>query len=150
MLRCHLLLKEQESASQLLVRMFENMAVNVDNHAETCRILIQEKAYGIARTYIDTGLNKYPKESRFHFLSSQMHNAEGNHYEAITALKTGLREHPDSIECLTELGSTYGLLKNWSQAVECYEKAQTLAPNDPDIQQRVKSALQAKYRAQGK
>lgn len=145
MLRCHLLLKEFETASQLLDRMFENMAITQEDHAAICTLLIQEKAYKMAKTYLDSGLKKYPKESRFHYLASQMHNAEGNHYEAVTALKTGLRENPDSIECLTELGATYGLLKNWSQAVESYEKAAQLCPDDPELQKRVQSALQAKY-----
>lgn len=149
MLRCHLLMKEFDTAGQMLERMFENMTVGMEEHAETCTILIREKAYDLAKKYINTGLNQYPKESRFHFLASQMHNAEGNHYEAVTALKTGLREHPDSIDCLTELGTTYGLLKNWSQAVEFYEKALQLSPANAELQQLVQTALQAKYRSQG-
>ncbi|MGI9212265.1 MAG: tetratricopeptide repeat protein [Methylococcaceae bacterium] len=150
LLRCHLLLKELDAATQLLDRMFSNMTIGLTEHAETCALLLQEKAYALARQYVESGLRKYPLESRFHLLSSQMHNAEGNHYEAITALKTGLREQPDSSECLIELGKTYGLVKNWSQAVEVFEKAQKLSPENAELPHLLQTALQAKYRAQAK
>lgn len=150
LLRCHLLLKEQSAANQLLDRMFSNMTIGMSEHAETCALLLQEKAYVQARQYVESGLKKYPLESRFHLLSSQMHNAEGNHYEAITALKTGLREQPDSSECLIELGKTYSLVKNWSQAVEVFEKAQMLNPENTELPHLLQTALQSKYRAQGK
>ncbi len=148
LLRCHLRLGETDAASQLVERLFANLTIGLDEHADTCAVLLDEKAGLLARPWVEAGLKKYPLASRFHLLASQMHNAEGNHYEAITALKTGLREQPDSVECLTELGKSYGLVKNWSQAIEVYEKALKLAPADAPLQHLLQTALRAKYRSQ--
>jgi|GEM_PF-2415122 len=147
LLRCHLIMKETDTAEQLLARLLSNLTIGMEEQARICEVLVEEKAYGLARPQVESGLQKYPLASRFHRLLAQVHNAEGNHYDAIAALKAGLREKPDDIACFTELGKTYGLLKNWSQAVEVHEKALQLSPQDATLQQNLKAALKAKYGA---
>jgi len=147
LLRCHLAMRELDSAEQLLERLFANLTIGQEGHVQVCVALLDEKAYTLARQQVESGLKKYPLVSHFHWLAAQVYNAEGHHYDAIAALKTGLREKPDDIECLTELGKSYGLIKNWSQAVEVYERALKLSPDDAALHNSLQSALQSKYKS---
>ena len=146
LVRCHLWLKDEAKAQETLERCAESIDMDADALFSIGDLLVEEKAYLLAEDYIEEGVENHPKDSRFHLLQGKLYNVQKEHFKAVAALKTGLSENPKSVECMVELGRTYTELKKWTDAIEFYEKARHLNPEDPEIDNALQTALKQKYK----
>lgn len=146
LIRCLLWLNEQEQVAAMVERFTKSFDQDADQLEGLCSLLLDEQAYDLVAEHIASGLAAYPRDARFHLLQGRLHNAQGAHYEAVSVLKQALRLHADNVQCVIELAATYGKLKSWDEAIELYEKAETMAPKDREIVELLRTALAAKYR----
>ena len=145
LVRCHLWLDDAARAEHTLSRMLDSIDVDADLLAQIGGLLVDEKAYEMAESYVQQGVRDYPKDSRFHLMQGRLYAAQGENFKAVAALKAGLNENAENVECMIELAKNYGALGKWSDAIEYYEQAKRISPDDPEIAEGLQSALKQKY-----
>ncbi len=72
----------------------------------------------------------------------ESYGQKGMYAEAITEYKKGLAIDPTNADLWYNMGGAYYTNKQYPEAMECFQKAQKLNPNSPQIQQGIAAAAE--------
>jgi TolB-like protein/Tfp pilus assembly protein PilF len=101
--------------------------------------------YGLARATFHDVDKLSPRSSEVAWALSAVNRRLGNWDESLAAVEAGLARDPRNGELMTTSAWTYGMLRQFSTALERYERAVEIIANDPDLM-----SLEAGiYQAQG-
>ncbi len=86
-----------------------------------------------ALSAVEAALAEFPESSDLHLQQGLLLSDCGNLLQAIEALETLLKDHPDHVLSLINLGRFYAYTNQPSRALEITEQAYSMAPKSPAV-----------------
>jgi tetratricopeptide (TPR) repeat protein len=144
--RCYIRQRKVEAAADILAGLKQQHAEDAQAMEEVIDALLVEQAYDHAHSWIKEAIHRFPQEINFYVLYSRYYREQNRPYDAIGCLKRSLAIHPTHAESMVSLAELYEGIREYSDAIFYYEKAIELLPDDQTLQERLKRALQSKYK----
>jgi serine/threonine protein kinase/predicted Zn-dependent protease len=101
--------------------------------------------YGAAKTTFERVSKLLPGSSEVPKALGYVRRREGYWDESIAYFQQALALDPRNVELLIDTASTYGMLRKFPAALELYDRALDITPNDPDLM----AAKAGIYQAEG-
>jgi TolB-like protein/Flp pilus assembly protein TadD len=101
--------------------------------------------YRLAKATFRSVSKLSPGNSEVAWALSAVNRRDGNWDESIASAEQGLALDPRNGELITTEGWTYSMLRQFPKALQLYDRALDIIPNDPDVM----SILASMYQAQG-
>jgi serine/threonine protein kinase/Tfp pilus assembly protein PilF len=101
--------------------------------------------YGPAKTTFERVSKLLPGSSEAPKALGYVSRREGHWDQSITYFQPALALDPRNVELLTDTASTCGMLRQFPRALELYDRALDITPNDPDLM----AAKAGIYQAEG-
>jgi tetratricopeptide (TPR) repeat protein len=113
-------------------------------------ILLRQRQYRRARRHLTAALVQRPQSARYHFLLAQALNADprGDSHRAAEHYRKSLELDPEQPACLGEFGLLALRLGQTEEGLTSLRRAAELAPNDPEVIQRLAAGLQESEQAE--
>jgi tetratricopeptide (TPR) repeat protein len=144
--RCCIRQNEAKAAADILDRLHEMYAEDVQAFQEVIEALLTEGAYDPAAEWIKSAINRFPREISFYVLYARYYNEQKRYYDAIGCLKRALTLEPSHAGCIVSLAGLYEEIKEYSDAIVYYERAIKLLPRDPTLQEKLRKILNLKFK----
>ncbi|MDR3566591.1 MAG: tetratricopeptide repeat protein [Syntrophobacteraceae bacterium] len=143
--RCYIRRGNTDVLSKVMDKIKGSYAEDIADLQNIITMLLEEKAYDQANIWIKNALTRFPKEIELYSLLSRCKREQSRPYDAIGCLKQGLSINPSHIESIVALAELYAELKEYSDSILYFEKAIKLAPNDLELQDKLKRVMGSKY-----
>lgn len=102
-------------------------------YCDFCLLLFNQGKADRAKTLIEEGILKYPRNADFHFYLGNLLAERADYAAAVSAYQKAVALVPDSSHFLSNLGSSLMQIGSIDQAVESIGRAFSLAPDEPSI-----------------
>ncbi len=145
LIRCHLRREEQEHAEQMIAKLRKKFYDSASTQEAIIETLLDEGLPQPALEQCRDALARFPGRQSFYLLQARAFRQDDQPYEAIGCLKKAIAKEDDDPALFVLLAKTYLELGQFSDAISFYDQAQRLRPDDPEIQEGLQQALQAKY-----
>jgi TolB-like protein len=99
--------------------------------------------YGLAKATFRLVSNLLPGSSEVAWALSAVNRRDGNWNESLASAEQGLAVDPRNGELITTEAWTHALLRQFPTALQLYDQALDIIPNDPDVMSLVASIYQA-------
>jgi Flp pilus assembly protein TadD len=125
-------LGDNENALQIYSRLLKKYPADKDYILESAYILSDLKKFEQARELIENNLAQSSDPAVLMLLAS-IASQKGDYSAALEYLETIVQKDPSNIRALLDLGSLYVQQGKTQKGIGLYQKAEALAPDEPDI-----------------
>jgi len=125
-----LLQGDLKGAEYAFKRVTEAQPEYADGWLNVARALIQEGETEAAKPYVQRALGIAPKLARIQFFKAMAEKADGDYDAALASLRLVESEYPRDRVALNQIGRILFLKREYARAVEAFERALAVDPED--------------------